>query len=141
MYTTRDATTGIRIRYIRIGTFEVPGILVKLSGELDVQSLHPLQRTFDDSLTSGLPTYVDLSGVTFLDVRCARELAVQDRRYLIYGNLLAFRNPSWQAEASFKACGLEYLIEPGYQDGEQFYVTEAWEDSEEKNSETLALGV
>lgn len=136
-----DTATGIRVKDIRIGDLGLPGVLVELAGELDGRDLEPMQRILDDALDSGLPTYVDLSGVTFLDVRCARELAVQDRRYGLYGSLLGLRNPSWQAEASFKASGFEYLIEPTYQDGEQFYVTEAREGAEEEHSETLALGV
>jgi hypothetical protein len=64
----RDAIIGIRVREIRIGEFDLPGVLVELSGELDVCDLEPLRRTLDNTLDSGLSTYVDLSGVTFLDV-------------------------------------------------------------------------
>jgi hypothetical protein len=58
----RDAITGIRVREIRIGEFDLPGVLVELSGELDVCDLEPLRRTLDNTLDSGLSTYVDLSG-------------------------------------------------------------------------------
>jgi anti-anti-sigma regulatory factor len=91
-------------------------------------------------LSSGLPTYVDLSGVTFLDVVCTRELAAQYRLYGTYGRLLALRNPSCQAEASFRVCGFQYLV-GSYLDGEQFYPTEAWKEDEEEHGETLASAV
>jgi anti-anti-sigma factor len=103
--TMRNTTTGIRVRDIRTGRAELPGVLVELAGELDVHDLESLRRTFDDTLSSGLPTYVDLSGVTFLDTVCARELAAQYRLYGTHGRLLTLRDPSWQVEASFRACG------------------------------------
>ena len=52
---------------------------------------------------------VDLSRVAFLDVRCARELAVRSLRR---GNCLTLRNPSWQARASLEACGVGGVIVP-----------------------------
>ncbi len=59
----RDTTTGIRVSGIRIGRAELRGVLIELTGEFDVHDLGTLRRTFDDTLSSGLPTYVDLSGV------------------------------------------------------------------------------
>ena len=100
----RDTTTGIRVRDIRTGRAEPPGVLVELAGELDVHDLESLRRTIDDTLSSGLPTYVDLSGVTFLDTACTRELAAQYRLYDIYGRLLTLRDPFWQAKAGFRDC-------------------------------------
>jgi anti-anti-sigma regulatory factor len=47
---------------------------------------------------------VDLSGVSFLDLQSARELAV---RSLLYKHHLALRNPSPQVIATFGALGLE----------------------------------
>lgn len=136
----RDTTTGIRVRDIRIGEFELPGVLVELSGELDVWDLEPLRRTLAETLNSGMPTYMDLSRVTFLDVWCTRELVAQYRLYGICGRLLALRVPSWQAEASFEVCGFKHLV-GSYLDGEQFYPAGAWKGAEEKHGETLALAV
>ncbi len=136
----RDTTTGIRVGDIRIGRAELRGVLIELTGEFDVHDLGTLRRTFDDTLSSGLPTYVDLSGVAFLDAACTRELAAQYHLYGLYGRLLALRDPSWQAEASFRTCGFGYLV-GSYIDGEQFYQTEAWKDAEKEHGETLALAV
>ena len=52
---------------------------------------------------------VDLSRVAFLDVRCARELAVRSFRR---GDNLTLRNPSWQARVSLEACGVGGVIVP-----------------------------
>ncbi len=93
----KDTTTGIRVSGIRIGRAELRGVLIELTGEFDVHDLGTLRRTFDDTLSSGLPTYVDLSGVAFLDAACTRELAAQYHLYGLYGRLLALRDPSWQA--------------------------------------------
>ncbi len=136
----RDTTTGIRVGDIRIGRAELSGVLIELTGELDVHDLEPLRRIFDGTLNSGLPTYVDLSGVAFLDAACTREMAAQYRLYGLHGRLLALRDPSWQAEASFRTCGFGYLV-GSYIDGEQFYQTEAWKDAEKEHGETLALAV
>lgn len=86
---------------IRIGAPDRAGILVELCGEFDVRDLDTLRKVRSIVLSAGLPTHVDLSGVTFLDLRCARELA--DRSWL-YDHLL-LRDPSWEAIASFKTCG------------------------------------
>ena len=138
--TTKDTTTGIRVREIRIGEFDLPGVLVELSGELDVHDLESLREAMNGALSSELPTYVDLSGVTFLDGMCTRELAARYRLYSIYDRLLALRAPSWQAEASFRACGFGYLV-GSYLDGEQFYPLEARKGAEEKHGKALALAV
>lgn len=136
----KDTTTGIRVSGIRIGRAELRGVLIELTGEFDVHDLGTLRRTFDDTLSSGLPTYVDLSGVAFLDAACTRELAAQYHLYGLYGRLLALRDPSWQAEASFRACSLGYLV-GSYLDGEQFYPTEASKEDEKEHGEALALVV
>lgn len=136
----KDTTTGIRVRDIRIGRAELPGVLIELTGELDFHDLEPLRRTFDDTLSSRLPIYVDLSGVAFLDAACTRELAAQYSFYGIYGRLLALRDPSWQTKASFRACGIEHLV-GSYLDGEQLYPMEACKGAEEEHGETLTLAV
>ncbi len=91
---------------IEIGALDRTDFLVKLSGDLDVHDLRTLHETLSLVLSTGLSTIVDLSDVTFLDVRCARELVVRSR---LYDNLM-LRAPSWQAEASFKVCGYEARV-------------------------------
>ncbi len=78
-------------------------ILVKLRGEFDIQKEGALRATLGSVSRSGRPVFVDLSGVTFLDSRCVRELAVQ---YQLHAKNLALCNPSWQVELSVAACGL-----------------------------------
>ena len=58
--TTKDTTEGIRVSEL-----DNRGTLVESSGEFDVRDLEPLRRTLEGVSNSGLPTYVDLSGVTF----------------------------------------------------------------------------
>lgn len=91
---------------IEIGALDHTDFLVKLSGELDVHNLRTLRETLSLVLSTGLSTVVDLSDVTFLDMRCARELVVRSRLY----DHLMLRAPSWQAEASFKVCGHEVRV-------------------------------
>lgn len=91
---------------IEAGALDRTDFLVKLSGELDVYDLRTLHETLSLVLSTGLSTIVDLSDVTFLDVRCARELAIRSRLY----DHLMLRDPSWQAEASFKVCGHEARV-------------------------------
>lgn len=91
---------------IEIGALDRTDFLVKLSGELDVHDLRTLRETLSLVLSTGLSTVVDLSEVTFLDLRCARELVVRSRLY----DHLMLRAPSWQAEASFKVCGHEARV-------------------------------
>lgn len=93
----KDVTTGTRID--KPGP---PGIWIELTGEFDVCDLEPLRRTLDGALGSGPPIYVDLSSVTFLDLLCTRELAVRSRSH---DGRLTLRDPSWQVESSFSACG------------------------------------
>jgi len=71
---------------------------IELTGEFDVRDLETLRRTLDG--VPGSPVCVDLSGVTFLDLLCARELADRSR-----DGRLALREASWQAGHSFEACG------------------------------------
>lgn len=82
---------------------------VGLRGEFDVSDLQPLRDVLDGALRTGTMIDVDLSGVAFLDARCARELAVRSLRR---GDRLALRNPSWQARASLEVCGIGGVIVP-----------------------------
>jgi anti-anti-sigma regulatory factor len=91
---------------IETGAPDRADFLVKLSGESDVHDLRTLHETLSLVLRTGLSTVVDLSDVTFIDLRCARELAIRSCSY----DHLMLRAPSWQAEASFKVCGHEARV-------------------------------
>lgn len=125
-----DLTTGIK--------FSEPAhlrISIELSGELDMRDLEYLRSSLDNALSSGLATCVNLSGVSFLDVRCARELASRIR---LHGSRLELRNPSWQAEASFRDCGFEDLI-CSCPNRELPYATNTRKRAERDSHGTLAL--
>ena len=83
------------------------GVLVELSGELDVSCLEAFGHALTRASSFGRPTFVDLSGVTFMDALCARELANRSKAGAV--SLTLYR-PSWQAELSMTACGLEVSI-------------------------------
>lgn len=80
------------------------GVAVGMSGEFDICSLPGLREALDEACASGEPVAVDLSGVTFLDLRSARELVV---RSVIGAHQLSFENPSPGVLASVRALGLE----------------------------------
>ena len=77
-------------------------VSLDLVGEFDTYDLESLREVLDGLLNSKETVCVDLSGVTFLDLRCARELALRSH---LCGGRLMLRNPSWQAVSSFKTCG------------------------------------
>jgi ABC-type transporter Mla MlaB component len=79
------------------------GMLVELRGEFDSFSLDDLCRTLNGVLDLRKKTQVDLSGITFLDLSSARELAV---RAQLYAHHLTLHNPSSQVTASVEAFGL-----------------------------------
>ena len=83
---------------------EDQGVLVRLSGELDVRYEKILEDTLSDCLASGRPTLVDLSEVTFMDSRCVRELAI---RYQLGEGRVALCDPSWEMELGVAANDLE----------------------------------
>lgn len=105
---TKQKTIGIRegviLYHIAIGEFDGTGILVELTGELDLSALEELRETFDAAAYLREPAIVDLSGVTFLDLLCARELAVRSH---LYAHQMTLRNPSPEVLATAQACGLE----------------------------------
>ena len=80
-----------------------PATTVGAWGEFDAFSLPVLRRALDEACGRGGPVMVDLSGVTFLDLQSARELAV---RAMIQGHQLSFENPSACVLASIRALGL-----------------------------------
>lgn len=87
---------------IRIRESDEGVVLVELRGEFDRYNLEDLEETLSQVVGLRLPTLVDLSGVTFLDVGATRELAVRSQ---LYAHHLALCNPSWQVRASAAACG------------------------------------
>ena len=89
------------------------GVLVELRGELDQYDLEDLRETFSGVVELRRPTLVDLSRITFLDVGCARELALISQ---LYGHHLTLCNPSWQVRTSVSACGLESRLTCGTND-------------------------
>jgi anti-anti-sigma regulatory factor len=82
-------------------------MLVELWGEFDFFSLEDLCRTLTGILNLRKKTLVDLSGITFLDLASARELAV---RAQLYAHHLALHSPSPQVTASVEAFGLASWI-------------------------------
>lgn len=78
-----------------------PDAPIELRGEFDLFELHLLGEILDSPKEPGPPIRVDLSGVTFLDVRCARELVA---RSFPRGRRVILRDPSPQAERSLRAC-------------------------------------
>jgi hypothetical protein len=83
------------------------GMLVELWGEFDLFSLGDLCHTLNRVIGLRRKTLVDLSGITFLDLASARELAVQAQ---LYAHRLTLHNPSRQVKASVEAFGLANWI-------------------------------
>jgi hypothetical protein len=68
-----------------------------------------LKRTLNDASSRRGPVLVDLSGITFFDLRSARELAV---RSMLHAHRTTFVDPTFvdplpQVMATMKALGLE----------------------------------
>ena len=78
-------------------------VLVELWGEFDLFSLTDLRETLNMILALCKRTLVDLSGITFLDLDSARELALRSQ---IYAHYLTLHDPSPQVTASVRAFGL-----------------------------------
>jgi anti-anti-sigma factor len=89
-------------------------VLIKLSGEFDIRYQSTIEDTLRDCLASGRPALVDLSGVTFMDALCIRELAVH---YQLGGGLMVLCDPSEDMEVSAAACDLEDWLDFVYTDG------------------------
>ncbi len=100
------------------------GVLVELWGEFDLFSLSDLRGKLNAALDLHRTTLVDLSGITFLDLVSARELAVRSQ---LYAHHLTLRNPSSQVRASLEAFGLWSWIpfHPGAGQEEPPVVSEA----------------
>jgi STAS domain len=77
-------------------------VSVGLVGEFDTYDLESLCEALDGQLGSKETDCVDLSGVTFLDLRCVRELAIRSH---LCGGRLTLHNASGQTVSSFKTYG------------------------------------
>lgn len=78
-----------------------PGAPIGLRGEFDLFELRPLREALDGLPETGAPIRVDLSGVTFLDASCARELMIHS---FPQGGRLTLSNPSQEAGRTLKVC-------------------------------------
>jgi hypothetical protein len=78
-----------------------PGAPIELRGEFDLFELRSLVAALEVPAGSTDPVRIDLSGITFLDARCARELVV---RSFPRGDRLTLDNASREAERSLRAC-------------------------------------
>ncbi len=81
-----------------------PGVTVGMRGEFDAYTLPDMRGTLDRACALGKPVVVDLSGVTFLDLRSARELVV---RSVVQAHQLVLENPSPAVVASVRALGMD----------------------------------
>lgn len=88
------------------------GLQVELWGEFDLFCIEELKKMFSDVSSCRGPILVDLSGITFLDLQSAREIAV---RSLLYSHHLTFLGPSPQVMATMGTLGLQgwLSVEPG----------------------------
>lgn len=80
---------------------------VEPSGELDVAAADGLREILGWASDSGYSVAVDLSGVSFLDSSCLRELVVHQR---LRPGRVVLCDPSPQVELSVAACGVEARI-------------------------------
>lgn len=85
---------------VEAGGIEYSGSRIALRGEFDLGDLEVMRMALSAARCWGRPTLVDLSGVTFLDATCTRELATWR---LLRPDLLTLHNPSWQALRSLAA--------------------------------------
>ena len=79
-------------------------LLVELWGEFDLFCSEELTRTLAEVSSRRGTVLIDLSGISFIDLQSARELAVHA---LLYPRRLTFRDPSPQVMATLGALGLE----------------------------------
>lgn len=132
MSTTKNATNSIEVREC-----DGMGILVELIGEFDAHDLDLLRNVLGEAQRLEPPVHADLSRVTFLDARCARELVVRSR---LYGSHFTLSALSWQVQASLRVCGLGAWTAEHLGD-ESFRGTKFRKDVETKPYEDLAIGV
>ena len=82
------------------------GVLVELSGEFDVSCLEALGQALRRVASLQRPAFVDLSGITFMDLLCVRELLAAGSRSWPAEPLRLCR-PSAQFRLSLTACAAE----------------------------------
>ena len=80
------------------------GVLVELWGEFDVFCIEEMKWILDKASSRRGPVLVDLSEITFLDLRSAREIVV---RSMLRTHTPTFLDPSPQVTATMTALGLE----------------------------------
>jgi anti-anti-sigma regulatory factor len=97
-----DEISNIRVERRNPGSFEI-----SLSGEFDLQDLGALRAALEEVANSEAKVMVDLAGVTFLDLGCARQLAASCR---LCGERLTISAASWQAMCSLLR--LRDVLEP-----------------------------
>ena len=83
------------------------GCAAVLRGEFDLACHATLGSALDDALKRNAEVLVDLSGVTFLDGSCVRELALL---FALHGERLVLEGSSREVEVSVMACGMEDLV-------------------------------
>jgi anti-anti-sigma factor len=88
----------MKVLHSRDGSVEI-----KLRGEFDLSAIDELRETLSNVASLRRLTFIDLSGVAFMDLQSTRELAVRSQLYAHHVTLL---NPSWQVERSVEACKL-----------------------------------
>jgi anti-anti-sigma factor len=86
------------------------GCAVVLRGEFDLACHATLGSALDNALRRNVEVLVDLSGVTFLDGSCVRELALL---LTLHGERLVLEGSSREVEVSVTACGMEDLVRVG----------------------------
>lgn len=79
------------------------GLLVELCGEFDVFCMEELKGALDEASSCRGPVLVDLSGITFIDLCSARELAL---RSTPGPGQPTFVYPSSQVMATMSAIGI-----------------------------------
>lgn len=87
---------------IKLGTSRTGERVIQLHGEFDLLALRELSETIEREAGQGHATVVDLSGVSFADLRTLRELS---EALLSYPEL-SLRNPSWQVLHGVRSCCL-----------------------------------
>jgi anti-anti-sigma factor len=80
---------------------------VAFRGEFDISCYATLGSALEDALRRETKIFVDLSGVTFMDASCVRELALLRS---LYGERLVLETPSREVGVAVAVCGMEDLL-------------------------------
>lgn len=92
---------------IRLRRLDGRRLMVELEGEFDLHNLEELRMLLDRVLGLRVPTFADLSGVTFLDFLVLQELTTY---HLLYAHHFSLCNPSRQVARSVEASWLSEWI-------------------------------